>query len=95
MVLTGGTSALPGIRRVAHEVLNMPVRTAQPENLIGLVDKLNSPAYSTSIGLLYWAMTMHDHDLKVGKRRKSRRSKGENKVNLEDVKEWLKRLLPY
>ncbi len=43
MVLTGGTSALPGIRRVASEVLGMPVRTAQPENLVGLVDRLNSP----------------------------------------------------
>ncbi len=48
MVLTGGTSSLPGIRRVASEVLGMPVRTAQPENLVGLVDRLNSPAYATS-----------------------------------------------
>ena len=38
MVLTGGTSALPGIKRVASEVLNMHVRTAQPENLKGLVE---------------------------------------------------------
>ena len=45
MVLTGGTSALPGIKRVASEVLNMHVRTAQPENLKGLVDRLNSPAF--------------------------------------------------
>src|SRR5215210_4857407 len=63
MVLTGGTSALPGIKRVASEVLNMPVRTAQPENLSGLVDRLKSPAYSTGVGLLRWAVSMHDHDL--------------------------------
>ena len=63
MVLTGGTSALPGIRRVASEVLNMHVRTAQPENLKGLVDRLNSPAFATSVGLLHWAMTMHEHEL--------------------------------
>jgi len=94
MVLTGGTSALPGIRRVAHEVLGMPVRTAQPENLIGLVDKLNSPSYSTSIGLLRWAMTMRDHELSIGKPRKSRRSKGERNVNTDNIKDWLKRLLP-
>ena len=50
MVLTGGTSACPGIKRLAAEVLGMPVRTAQPENLTGLVDRLNSPAYSTSVG---------------------------------------------
>jgi cell division protein FtsA len=94
MVLTGGTSALPGIKRVASEVLGMPVRTAGPENLVGLVDRLNSPAYATSVGLLHWALTMHEQDLSVSKPRKPRRSKGEKNVNLEDVKDWLKRLLP-
>ncbi len=95
MVLTGGTSALPGIRRVASEVLGMPVRTAQPENLVGLVEKLNSPSFSTSVGLLHWALTMHDHDLAAGSdRRDRRRTKGESNMNLDAVKNWLKRLLP-
>jgi cell division protein FtsA len=88
MVLTGGTSALPGIKRTASEVLNVPVRTAQPENLLGLVDKLNSPAYSTSVGLLRWAMSMQDQDL-GGERR---RSKGEK--NIDAVKKWIGRILP-
>ncbi len=94
MVLTGGTSALPGIQRVASEVLNMHVRTAQPENLKGLVDRLNSPAYSTSIGLLHWALTMHDHELNTVKPHKPRRSKGESNMNFGKAKDWLKRLLP-
>jgi cell division protein FtsA len=88
MVLTGGTSALPAIERVAADVLNVPVRTAQPENLLGLVDRLNSPAYSTSVGLLRWAMSMHDQDL-GGERR---RSKGEK--NIDAVKKWIGRILP-
>jgi cell division protein FtsA len=88
MVLTGGTSALPGIKRVAGEVLNVPIRTGQPENLLGLVDRLYSPAYSTGVGLLRWAMSMHDHDL--GGR--SRRSKGE--MNMDVVKKWIGRILP-
>src|SRR5512142_3056360 len=92
MVLTGGTSALPGIRRVASEVLGMPVRTGQPENLVGLVDRLNSPAYATSVGLLHWALTMHEHEVAIGKPRRSRRAKGETNVNLDNVKDWLKRL---
>ena len=91
MVLTGGTSALPGIRRVASEVLNMPVRTAQPENLSGLVDRLNSPAYSTGVGLLRWALSMHDHDLSIGR---SRRSKGEKRMNFGIVKKLIGRILP-
>jgi cell division protein FtsA len=94
IVLTGGTSALPGIKRVASEVLHMPVRTAQPENLIGLVEKLNSPSFSTSVGLLRWALTMHDHDLAMGSDRNRRRPKGESTMNFDGIKNWLKRLLP-
>ncbi len=94
MVLTGGTSALPGIRRVASEVLGMPVRTAQPENLVGLVDRLNSPAYATSVGLLQWALTMHEHQLNFGKSRRARRGKGDRNVNVDNVKDFLRRLLP-
>ena len=95
MILTGGTAALPGIRRIAHEVLGMPVRIAQPENLTGLVDKLNSPAFSTSVGLLRWALTMNEHDLSLSVRgRRRRRTRGEIKMDFEVIKNWLKRLLP-
>jgi cell division protein FtsA len=90
MVLTGGTSALPGIKRVASEVLGLPVRTAEPENLVGLVDRLNSPAYSTSVGLLRWALTMHAHEITPGRRR----PKGEKRMNFSFVKNWFNRLLP-
>ena len=95
MVLTGGTAALPGIRSTAADVLGMPVRTAQPENLSGLIDKLDSPAYSTSVGLLRWALTMHEHEVAItsgGRRR--RRTKGDKSMNLDAVKNWMKRLLP-
>lgn len=55
VVLTGGTSQLPGIREVAGDVLNLPVRLGRPQDLRGLVDKLRSPAYSASVGMLRWA----------------------------------------
>lgn len=60
MVLTGGTALLPGIDKLGSEILGMPVRIAKPENMIGMIDQLNSPEYSTAVGLLYWAMTMQD-----------------------------------
>jgi len=60
VVLTGGSSLLPGIRKLGAEVLGLPVRIAQPENLVGLVDQLYSPAFSTSVGLLNWALLMDD-----------------------------------
>jgi cell division protein FtsA len=95
MVLTGGTSALPGIKRIASEVLGMSVRTAQPDNLTGLVDKLGSPAYSTSVGLLRWAATMREHDVVVSSDARNRnRSRGEKNMDFDAIKNWMKRLLP-
>lgn len=94
IVLTGGTAALAGIRNIASEVLGMPVRTAQPENLTGLIDKLNSPSYSTSVGLLRWALTMHEHEVAItGGGKKRRKFKGDG-MNLDGIKNLIKRILP-
>ncbi len=57
IVLTGGSAQLRGIADIAERVLNVPARVAQPRNLIGMIDKLHSPAYATSVGLLRWAMS--------------------------------------
>src|SRR5664280_1548949 len=94
MVLTGGTSALPGIRQLASQVLGLPVRTAQPENLVGLVDQLKSPAYSTGFGLLHWTAALSEDDLLPGRTGGRHPSKKENPMDLGPVKDWLKRLLP-
>jgi cell division protein FtsA len=55
IVLTGGSSQLRGIAKVAQRVLGVPARVARPKNLVGLVDSVQSPAFATSVGLLYWA----------------------------------------
>jgi cell division protein FtsA len=91
MVLTGGASALPGMKRIASRVLNMPVRLAGPENLRGLVDRLNSPAYSTSVGLLRWILSMQSQDLSIGR---DRRVKGEKRMGFGVVKKIIGRILP-
>jgi cell division protein FtsA len=36
MVLTGGSSVLPGMRMLASQVLGLPVRISQPEGLVGM-----------------------------------------------------------
>jgi cell division protein FtsA len=56
VVLCGGTADLAGIRDVARDMLNLPVRIGAPQNLQGLVDVLGSPAYATSVGLLQWGL---------------------------------------
>jgi cell division protein FtsA len=94
MVLTGGTSALPGIRQLASQVLGLPVRTAQPEKLVGLVDQLRSPAYSTSVGLLHWAAALTEEDIRPARGRSRRGPRGEPNMNFESIKNFLKRLLP-
>jgi len=90
MVLTGGTSALPAIRDLASDVLGIPVRIAQPENIVGMADQLHSPAYSTSVGLLRWAIAMQQNYVQ----QKRGRKKGEKAMNLDVAKDWFKRLLP-
>lgn len=95
MVLTGGSSALPGIRNLASSVLGVPVRIAKPENLLGMVDRLDSPAYSTSVGLLRWALLMSEVSPQ-GERRRPRmqRQGGTSGLDWESIKNWLRRLLP-
>jgi cell division protein FtsA len=66
IVLTGGTSLLPGIKTVAGRVFGVPVRVAKPENLVGMADKLGSPMFSTSVGLLKWAALMSEFSSQAG-----------------------------
>ncbi len=94
MVLTGGSSALPGIRTLASETLNLPVRIAQPENLIGMSDKLETPAYSTGIGLLKWALLMTDIYVQPSHQRMRIGGATTGGIEWESVKNFLRRLLP-
>ncbi len=54
VVLTGGTSILEGTPELAEQVFNLPVRRGLPQNLGGLVDVVNSPAYATGVGLVVY-----------------------------------------
>jgi cell division protein FtsA len=55
VVLTGGVALLPGIREVAEQVFDMPVRIGVPQGLGGLADVVQNPMYSTAAGLLLHA----------------------------------------
>ena len=94
MVLTGGSSAMPGMRSLASRALGLPVRVAKPENLIGMVDKLDSPAFSTSVGLLRWASLMTELSPQSGVRRPKSNRYGDSNFDWQKVANWLKRLLP-
>lgn len=52
VVLTGGTSLLPGMTELAEEVFMKPVRIAQPAYDGNLSDIVCNPRYATVVGLL-------------------------------------------
>lgn len=52
VVLTGGASLLSGLCEVGEFILEMPVRRGIPQGLGGLTDIVDSPIYSTAVGLL-------------------------------------------
>jgi cell division protein FtsA len=54
IILTGGTSKLPGIEEKAKEVLKLPTEVGKPHNLFGMTEKVYDPTYSTVIGLLLY-----------------------------------------
>lgn len=59
IVITGGVSQMPGILDLANEVLNMPVRLASPRDIGGLHDTVDSPIYTTAVGLIINAAKRH------------------------------------
>jgi cell division protein FtsA len=93
LVLTGGSSQLTGIKQLASEVMGLPTRVARPENLIGMVDRLHSPAYSTSIGLVQYAMQMKEVDPSAVEMPKYVPNVREP-INWARIKDVLKRFLP-
>ncbi len=73
VVFTGGSTLLKGFRGLAAEELGVPVRIARPERIMGMVDRLQSPAFATSVGLLYWAQLLQTSALVLEDRPSRRR----------------------
>jgi cell division protein FtsA len=56
VVVTGGTSIMQGVPELAEQVFDLPVRRGLPTGIGGLSDVVQSPIYSTGVGLaLYGA----------------------------------------
>jgi cell division protein FtsA len=51
VVVTGGGAQTVGLREAAKRTLAMPVRIAMPVEMKGIIDEIQSPAFSTVIGL--------------------------------------------
>ncbi|MDE0031076.1 MAG: cell division protein FtsA [Deltaproteobacteria bacterium] len=63
IVMTGGSTLLPGMVEMAERIFDVPVRQGVPGNVVGLVDVVSSPVYSTATGLLLYGLGQQDRNL--------------------------------
>ncbi|MFC3126382.1 cell division protein FtsA [Pseudoroseomonas globiformis] len=54
VVLTGGASQLVGLREMAAQILDRPVRLGRPSFMRGLPDSAQGPDFATTLGLVAW-----------------------------------------
>jgi cell division protein FtsA len=92
IVLTGGSSQLPGFDELVREMLGMPVRIGSPSNLTGLSDAVDSPPYATGVGLVKWGMI--NGLRQPGGSLTVPREPGNWRNVYERFKGWLKEFLP-
>ena len=54
-IICGGAVKMPGIVDLSREVLQLPVQLGFPQNIEGIVDRVDDPSFATAIGLLHFA----------------------------------------
>ena len=57
VVLTGGACQLPGTRELAALILDKQIRIGRPLRIEGLAEATGGPAFSTSAGLVHFALS--------------------------------------
>lgn len=82
VVLTGGSSQLPGMVELAEDIFLKPVRVAVPDYEGSLVDVMRNPRFSTVMGLLQEARMQRVRGRKVAAQT------GNFKTVLARMKEW-------
>jgi cell division protein FtsA len=82
VVITGGTSMLPGMAELGEDIFLKPVRIGVPEYTGGLADVVRTPRFATALGLLEEARTQRLRGRKVAEQ------SGSFKETLRRMKEW-------
>ena len=82
VVITGGTSLLPGMVELGEDIFLKPVRVGLPDYSGALSDVVRSPRYATVMGLLDEAKLQADRGRVV------RAQTGGFKQTLARMKEW-------
>ncbi len=63
VVITGGSTLLPGMTELAEEIMGVPVRRGVPRGIGGLVDVVRSPVYATGVGLVVYGARHQDRSM--------------------------------
>ncbi len=84
VVLTGGGSLIEGVRTLAEDIFESSVRIGVPHNISGLEDEVQSPLYSTAVGLLKYA---------AGQEQMLRNSSNQGRPSWDRLQSLLQRLL--
>ena len=63
VVLTGGSSALPGTAELAERTFDLPIRIGTPLGVRGLVDSVDNPRFATGVGLVIYGRDRGRQDL--------------------------------
>lgn len=84
IVITGGSAKLAGMKEFLERYFDMPVRIGYPMGVIGLKEKVQDPAYATSVGLIKLAHRALTIDKKVMTHR-TQEGKSENTLNLSNL----------
>ena len=79
IVLTGGSSVMPGMIELGEEVFHMPVRLGVPKYQGSLADVVQNPRFSTACGLLLEAQAQRRRGLKVRETRDMKQMLGRMK----------------
>lgn len=66
LVLTGGGALTVGAVDSAKRMLAMPVRMGRPQNIKGLIDEIQTPAFATVVGLTKYGATLEGRSLPFG-----------------------------
>jgi len=86
IILTGGMTLIEGSRELAQALMpNVPIRVGQPTNIFNISEALNSPEFSTVIGLLHYESGKHTEYELEGSKTMLHSKEYKHKESLQDI----------
>ncbi|MEA1926549.1 MAG: cell division protein FtsA [Patescibacteria group bacterium] len=99
-VLTGGGACMQGSVDLAKDILKLPVQTGFPIELSGLIDKVDSPVFSVTIGMILWAfedpvaMANNERTSNIFSKKDLISKMSSIKGDAQTIKKWFGKFLP-